>query len=135
MNSHALKARRALVVALVLVAGPGALSSCLGPTEVDCTLLGCTSGLTVKFNHPLPPGSAVTLELISTPWRVECDVEVGCAGELFFEGLVLDELRVRVEWDNEVRVYTVRPEYVEVHANGVGCEPTCLNAEVLVELE
>lgn len=109
------------------------VGSCSDPGGVEeCTLIGCVNGLWVKFDQTPPPGTVVTLVLGSTPWRVTCGADANCSQGIFFSGLRVDYVLIRVTIGGNSTDYERRPEYVETTPNGPTCEPTCFNAVVLV---
>lgn len=122
------------VAILLLITSSGAWA-CSDPGGVaECTLIGCANGLSVKFDRTPPPGTVVTLMLGSTPWRATCGADANCSQGIFFAGLRVDYVLIRVTIGDSSTDYERRPEYVETTPNGPRCEPTCFNAEVLLAL-
>jgi len=104
------------------------------PTGIECSGVGCANGLQVNFNRVPPLGTVVILEFGQTPWRVECGTDADCSNGLFFEGLLVDYVAVRVTTAEGGILHELRPEYVETRPNGPDCPPTCWNATVTVAL-
>lgn len=125
--------RRALITASVV----GAVTACSSPAEV-CTLIGCSSGLTVQLTSP--PVGAYSVEILpdapagNATYRVECGgAAPPCAAEVFFPDLIVSSARVRVTTTLGTVTHDVGPvTYRTSFPNGPQCDPGCRRATVTV---
>ncbi len=121
---------RCAAVLLLLLAG------CSESTGIECTGIGCASGLQVNFDRVPPSGTVVILQFDSSEvrWEVECGTDANCSNGLFFPGLVVDYVALRLVTAEGEILHELRPEYEVSHPNGPDCPPTCRNATVTVAL-
>lgn len=120
---------------IAAVASMTAIVSCGGATEVVCTAIGCFSGVLVEVSGAT---SDLTVEATSDDGeqRTETCV-VSSDGRCFarFNGFTPDQVTIRVIGASQSFSVTVQPAYEVSQPNGPNCEPTCLRAEVSIQLE
>lgn len=122
-------------VVLLAAALVPASSGCEPPLGA-CTLIGCTSGLTVELSA-LPVGAfSVALQAgapgESPEYRYDCAAGgAPCAREILFPGFLAERVLVTVTTTSG----SVTREFTDVRftasrPNGPRCEPVCRNARV-----
>ncbi len=124
---------------LVAVLGIGAVSGCsiLAPEEA-CTLVGCTSGLSVRLTSL--PTEPYRVELLVPGARrpfhfYECDGGSSCLQAIHSPLLALSHISVTVTTAAGSRVTDVpNVEYERYYPNGPDCPPPCLNATITAEV-
>ena len=123
-------------VKVLLLGAAIILGSCddLGPRA--CTLVGCTSGVTINVPASVPFPFTLTLSVPGgspIPLQVNCTAQT-CQRSLFIAAFLPDYFRAELKWTVDGRPETTvrdfRPEYVETRPNGRGCEPTCRQGTV-----
>lgn len=122
----------AVTAAMLVIALPAALASCCGFNNA-CTLVGCLDGLWVELEGTPPPGLTVEAIAGDGERRMEQCTDVDRCS-ILFEGFHPEEVTVRVTWDGNTEVVTVRLKYAEFRPNGRCCPPTCRTATVSIVL-
>lgn len=98
----------------------------------DCTLIGCSDGLTVVLANPPAGAFAVEVRVPGAPvQRRECESVARC-GPLFFANVVEVSATIAIITSGGEVIRDVRPQYSRVRPNGPDCEPACLQAQVTV---
>lgn len=128
--------RRAIWIALGLaLAAPlapllGGCDSILGIG--DCTQIGCSDGIAVRFSGAVPDSVEVALRAMGEEERVRsCSATTApCTSGMRFEDTTPEQVTLEVRWDGRSRVEVVQPEYSAVRPNGPSCEPTCMIATI-----
>jgi hypothetical protein len=110
--------------------------SIFNPIEA-CTLIGCTSGLSVQLN-PLPSGTfrvEVSVGGFGAPnqslYTFDCNASP-CPVNVFFPGLVINHGFVRVTTSAGAKVTEIHPIYESHRPNGADCPPDCRQATIAV---
>lgn len=124
--------RRRAATSIILVA----LAGC-GVLDPSCTLIGCASGLILRFSTP--PTSAYRIEVTSPGSSakvvLECPASMGCIGD---EAMLVDYLpdfaTVTIITATATATTQVKPVYSETSPNGERCGPTCRQATVTVTM-
>ncbi len=108
--------------------------------SIECTLIGCSSGLAVMFSTPA-----------TMPYRIEASSAPGLGGSYVFDCPALpgptcgkDEALLRDYFPGSVTIKvitalgttttTLSPEYTETYPNGKRCGPACRRGKVTVDL-
>ena len=112
----------------------------LGGCEVSeprtCTLIGCTSGLTVTL--ATRPAGAFRIELrvpgVAAPYVFDCADPAVCANGATFEEIVPETATVTVTTARGIVVREVRPSYTTSRPNGDDCPPVCRQGTVTVPI-
>jgi hypothetical protein len=127
---------------LSIVAAVGALASCgiVGPSaDKVCTLIGCSSGLTVHL--AARPVGTYRVEVFSSypgqqpAYIYECSAIATCPQDIFFQDLIVDHPFVRVTTSVGTRTTEVtKVPYADFYPNGAHCGPPCRNATITVEI-
>jgi hypothetical protein len=130
--------RSGTLFAAALTLGTAACRALLDSGDVVCTRIGCSSGLTIRFDAVPPPG-AYRVELLPAGeggprYVVECPDASRCTGGATFPGFTGDYVVVRVTTARGVLTREVRPTYTESRPNGPDCPPVCQQATVAVPL-
>ena len=103
---------------------------------VDCTLVGCTSGLILELTAT--PTSAYHVEVQSSPAigtrSYDCPTGVRCHIEETFDGFLPETATIIVSYQGRTQTTVVRPAYAQSSPNGKRCGPTCVSARVMVDL-
>lgn len=97
-----------------------------------CTLIGCSSGLTVELQGPPTAPFTLTATAAGTTESIVCEEVTGCA--LFFEDFTPPQVTISYESGGEEVEQTFSPSYSRSRPNGEGCPPECLNGTVVLEL-
>ena len=124
--TRGLHPRLAAILILLLAA------ACTSAIEV-CSLLGCSSGLTVKFDRTPDIAYQVAARTNDPSPRFvfDCPNPSRCVWAFFADytpGLVI----ITVTTSRGSRDYTVSPHYETSRPNGPNCSPECRNAIVTV---
>lgn len=133
MNKPTFSFRRVIRI-LIFVFSVSALSSCerLGLEPHVCTLIGCSSGITVVLeNKPTSPYRIEVYSGNSTGPRYvfQCDAQTNCADPFFFD-YTPDHVFVDVVVGSNRTTYEVVPKYTESRPNGADCEPLCRQSTI-----
>jgi hypothetical protein len=127
----------AMAAAIVVIGGCDTLG--IGEPTRNCTLIGCTSGVTVQLSGN--PGDSYRVEIFesgsSIPTKVQtCSLGADCPSMIHFTDYrPQGSVRVRVVVGS--RAITSQPQtltYVANTPNGPDCDPTCFNALVNMPL-
>ena len=114
---------------LLLLVLTTALGSC-GMTE-DCTLIGCTGGITIVLEPNL--SGPYRVEAYSAPgvarYTYECASATPCS-PIFLPDFTPYRFFVHVTRADSTTRYEVLPRYTEFRPNGAQCDPICRNATV-----
>lgn len=111
---------------LVMVAGCGILTH-------DCTLIGCSSGLTVDLQGASEEPFMLTVESKGGEKKsVECASPGSCFA--FFEEFTPAEVTVTFESEATRVERTFTPEYSRWRPNGPDCPPECRIATVVLSV-
>lgn len=101
----------------------------------DCTLIGCYSGLAIRFaTPPTAPFHVEAASPDSGPRSYDCSNNTGCRAEPNITGYVPQTVTLTVTYQGRSTTTTVRPLYQESAPNGKGCSPTCRQATVTLPL-
>lgn len=110
----------------------GATAGCAGGSSgINCTLVGCSSGIVFNLDdYPVPPGATVTL---CANEKCEPATEMRRVSFDYNADVALRRARVLVTGPDGAPVLDVTTD--EVHAtkfepNGARCGPTCRNGSV-----
>jgi hypothetical protein len=118
------------LAAVVLLAG------CTGIIDGACTLIGCSSGLTVQL--AAAPAGAYRIEVFSSPsgphYVWDCGDAAQCGTTAMFTDFTPTSVTIRVTTSAGTREQTSQPAYNTSRPNGPNCEPTCTQATVTVAL-
>jgi hypothetical protein len=128
---------------VVIAASIAMLAACdtlgIGEPDRNCTLIGCTSGVTVQLSGS--PGDSYRVEIFegnaSIPTKVQtCSLGAECPSVVHFTDYrPQGSVRVRVVIGQ--RTITSQSQiltYVANTPNGPDCDPTCFNALVNMPL-
>jgi hypothetical protein len=99
---------------------------------VTCTLIGCSSGLVVRFDRepPRPFRLEATVPNDPTPRVIECSAAV-CPPPVF-EELIAEQVTIRLTTPAGTRVQEFRPRYQDQYPNGRECGSACKQAVVTI---
>lgn len=118
----------AIALALIPVA-LFALSACEA-----CTLIGCDSGLEVRFSSAISASTTVTAFSEADGERtVTCASSAPCT-EVFFKNFTPSDVTVTVDLPSGSRTLNFAPEYSTFRPNGESCDPACRTAEIEMTL-
>jgi hypothetical protein len=102
---------------------------------IDCTLIGCESGLTVVIDNA-PPGPFTVQGTAAGAAGVVrtggCPDTSGCTGTVFLPAFTPGRAQLTVTTSAGTRQHEVTPAYATTRPNGPRCGPTCRNATVRV---
>ena len=130
---------RAAVIAAAIVASAGCDVLGIGEPEKECTLIGCSSGVTVQLSGN--PGESYRVEIFEAGSNIatkvqNCSLGAECQSQIHFADYQPQgPIRVRVVTSRGA--ITSQPQiltYVPTTPNGPDCSPTCLNAFVNMPL-
>lgn len=101
-----------------------------------CTEIGCSDGITVHL--PVVPAGTYKVEIVipgtgsgGPSYAYECAGGAGCQQDIFFPGLALNRITVRVTTALGSRLTEITdPVYVTAQPNGPDCPPLCRQATV-----
>jgi hypothetical protein len=102
----------------------------------DCTLIGCDSGVEVRFSGPVPAVFEIGLTPAGGDERViSCEHAVAgwCVDGVFFENVTATEAVLHVRWEEGSITQAVQLEYERFQPNGPRCGPLCLLSKAEVE--
>ena len=102
---------------------------------IDCTLIGCDSGLTVVIDNPPPGPITIQATAADEPGAVRtgsCPGTSGCINTVFLAAFTPGRVQLMVTTSAGTRQQDVTPSYVTSRPNGPKCGPTCRNATVHV---
>ena len=117
-------------VAALLLAMLG-LTSC---EHLVCTLIGCSDGIQITFTGNVPIGGRVLASADGQPPRIfNCLTAQPCSFA-FFNDFTPARVSITVESaaGNTTRTFT--PTYRKEQPNGEGCSPTCLIAQIEMQI-
>ena len=119
---------------ITAISGALLLEACHG----DCTLLGCSSGLTIHL--PSLPTGAYSVEVVVSDgngprYIYECNSAPNCLQDVFFLGLRIDHPIIRVITTKGSRTTEIpNLKYRAVYPNGEDCGGACYVATVTAQL-
>jgi hypothetical protein len=117
----------ALLSAVPLLALSTSSSSCGG---LACTLIGCESGLIVRFTGNVPAALTVTASPETGPSQTrDCSTVQACSA-VFFVDLITDDVSITVESAAGSTTQSFTPTYRRFQPNGEDCDPICRIAEI-----
>ena len=106
---------------------------CSSYTEA-CTLIGCSSGLTVMLDGSPPGPWTIQVQAGGTTMAKDCPAGGNCGGLMFFENFVPTTVSVTVTRGAFSVTYTnLTPTPKVVQPNGARCGPTCQQPFVVVQ--
>jgi hypothetical protein len=114
---------------LILLAALAACSSANAPEERACTLIGCSSGLSVAIDGPADGPFVVEASDGSVMETFECAAGARCE-RVTFDNYLPERVTVRVIAAGDTTTTIVEPTYTTLQPNGPGCPPTCTQATV-----
>lgn len=117
-----------LLPVLAIALATSASGDCAG--VVDCTLIGCSDGLSVRVVDDLPGPATVRVTADGETRMFSCDPAYACRG--FFGGWSPAEVDVEVVWATGSFAARATPEYEMVYPNGRRCGPECRQGDVVV---
>ena len=114
----------------------GALALCGMACGVDCTLIGCDSGLKIQFaSAPSAPFRIDASSADAGTRSYSCGNNTGCiTPSLTISDYVPENVTLIVTYEGRTTTTTVRPSYTESTPNGKGCGPTCPVATIALPL-
>lgn len=106
----------------------------LGPDA--CTLIGCSSGLTVALQGQLTGAYRVEVRApgAATAHVFECPEATQCAGVVLFDEFMPSVATVTVTTERGTVRQQIQPTYVTSRPNGKDCKPLCRHATVQVPI-
>jgi hypothetical protein len=111
-----------------------ALASSSACQMVDCTLIGCDSGLQVLLTGNFPVGARITAAAPGEPLRtVDCPATGPCA-RAFFPNFTSNRVSITIASSSGVTSRDFTLTYKVFQPNGRDCGPTCSIAEVTFPL-
>ncbi len=112
------------------------LWACRSGTATICTLVGCTSGLTLDFAAALDSGTVVSVQAAdSVPRTIRCGVDVSCGDKIFLADYTVAEAEVTITTPGGRQVsQQIHPTYEKSQPNGASCPPTCYQATVDLQI-
>ena len=109
------------------------LGACAG---VGCTLIGCASGLNVRF--ATTPSGAYHVEVMSqelaSPRVFDCANAGGVCPPITFDGYRPTVATITVTYAGRTGRTEVHPSYEDQYPNGSQCGAACNSATVIVPL-
>lgn len=101
-----------------------------------CTLIGCSSGLSVALQGQLTGAYRVEVEVpgVATAYQFECPDARRCADAVLFDGLMPSVATVTVTTERGTVRQQVQPKYETSRPNGEGCKASCRHATVQVPI-
>ena len=112
------------------------LAGCTGILDGTCTLIGCSSGLTVSLAQA--PAGAYRIEVFSSPngphYVYDCANAAQCGTTTMFTDYTPESVTIRVTTSAGTREQTAQPTYNVGRPNGPNCGPECKQAQVTVAL-
>jgi hypothetical protein len=123
--------KRSLATACVAL-----LAGCNGIIDGACTLIACSSGLTVQLAQA--PAGAYRIEVFSSPegphYVYDCANPAQCGTAATFSDYTPATVTIRVTTPAGTREQTAQPAYGVSRPNGPNCGPECTQATVTVAL-
>ena len=122
-------------VAWLFIATLISVSGCDPFAPRVCSLVGCTSELTVRLIGV--PQTEYVLEIRSPgsdPIVFECDPEAPCESVLRLRDFAPESVEVSIRSDAGSTTQVFEPDYTEDYPNGPDCEPLCLTATIRVSM-
>ena len=117
-------------IATILLAGlAAACSSTNAPDERMCTLIGCSSGLSIAIEGPADGPFTIEASDGSVMETFACPAGARCERATFDE-FTPEQVTVRVIAGGDTATTTSTPTYTTLQPNGPGCPPTCRQATV-----
>jgi hypothetical protein len=105
-----------------------------GSCGINCTLIGCESGLGVNFGEAvLPPGGQVTATSSGQERTFTCPEAGRCTGAMFRD-FTPAQVQITVRYGETVQTQSFSPSYRTTRPNGDNCDPECTYAEVAMSL-
>ena len=102
--------------------------------SMDCTLIGCDDGLQVNFGGDLPTGGRVTASADGQAVRTfVCSAAQPCS-VAFFRDFTPDRVSITIESPAGSSTRSFTPTYRNVQPNGQLCGPTCLIAQIAMQV-
>jgi hypothetical protein len=112
------------------------LAGCTGIIDGTCTLIGCSSGLTVNLAQA--PAGAYRIEVFSSPggphYVWDCGDAAQCGTSAQFTDFTPESVTIRVTTSAGTLEQTSQVTYDVSRPNGPNCGPTCTQAQVTVAL-
>jgi hypothetical protein len=103
--------------------------------STDCTLIGCDSGLVLRFATPLAGSFHVEATSPDAGSRsYDCATSPGCLDGAFIVGYFPKTVTLTVTYQGRTATTTVSPTYQESRPNGSGCDPLCRQGIVTLPL-
>jgi hypothetical protein len=102
---------------------------------MDCTLIGCDSGLALRF--PTPPTAPFHVEATSPdsgPRSYDCSNNTGCLFGTNIPDYLPETVTLVVTYQGRTSTTIVRPAYEVSRPNGKGCGPLCRQATITLPL-
>jgi hypothetical protein len=102
--------------------------------QMTCTLVGCESGLTVRFTGNVPVGARVTVSSPGQqPATADCPPNLPCPG-VFFPRVTWTRVSITIQTSTTTISKDLTLTYHDFKPNGSGCGPTCSVSEVEIAL-
>ena len=121
-----MKIRAFLVIASL------ALAAC-SSTSVECTTIGCESGLTVNLEGAPQGPWSISVSSQGVSFAQDCPAGTNCDGKRFFPGFMPALVTVTVtRGANTVQHFNQPTTQTIFQPNGPRCEPTCNQRSVTV---
>ncbi|MCS7289910.1 MAG: hypothetical protein NZ699_12335 [Roseiflexus sp.] len=122
--------RLIVILALLMLVG-------CAPFEPGCPPVGCLDGLGVELVEPEPGPFRLEVRLPDGTTRIEeCDdsQSLSCRRRFFFEGVVVEEVTLRLTTATRTIVEVHRPDY-SGKPRGIGwCQIRCRQAHITINL-
>jgi len=104
------------------------IGGCSDSLQLECTEIGCSSGVEVLLDRSAATGFRVELTTpgSATTHTYACPDPAHCSVQVFFPDFTPDVVNVRVIVGTDTSfAEAVRPQYSEFRPNGSRCPPTC----------
>lgn len=124
---------KTMIMAVLTGLAAGCSSASVPGEETMCTLIGCSSGLTVAIDGPAIGPFTVEASDGSVMETFVCPTGARCE-RATFDDFMPETVTVRIIGGADTATTSAEPTYTTLQPNGPGCPPTCRQATVRARL-